>query len=676
MPTVYDDTLTYYELLTKTIGYINQVIDQGNEIVEYVDEIKTEGDNHIHTISKDVADKLQRQFGLIDDNNIHQLDMIADYHRQQISDLKRIRVEMDEAKLWVENEALPDSVAEKLETWLDSGKLADIINEDVFDMKANKEDLLAINKQVTDIVVDVRVYGAKDITIKGYENYDSTEAIQEAINNHDNIRINGKFKVSEPIYIPSNKNIVGKKGTLYATDSHYFVLNINGNDVSIDGLEIVGAGNASYNSQGCLITAIGTDNGAGLSPTYLKNISITNCKLRDAGRTGVNATFVDNLIVEKCEIRNVGYSGVEGTSCRNSKVNHNEIHDISPGAPAGTGINTYFMFWSRKKNADLIRYPFSENCEANFNNASNSPWEGLDIHGCIDIRFIGNTLSGTPTGIAIIRGDDNNDVTLAGAKNVQISQNKISNCSAWGIALGNITNGKYHSNVVIDSNVITDCGGNGNGGIGIGSGKNIVVSSNTLSDCGASGIEVRSKIDGGVISGNTFCDMTSNTTGNVAAIKVSASDTRMSIIGNIMVSGGSDKKYVNRFGLMLSTTIENVNIEAYGNDFELATVGRASVTTTQAKTITPLLTMQGRAIIPVDNTTNKVTLNVSLPKKYAGNTLYEVTSSLNGTGNIKGVMCEAWRVDPSTIVITVKTSDGANFSGTADISVFWKTYGY
>ena len=42
LPLVYDDSLSYYEVLCKVVTYINNLIDTSNQIIEYVDELKDE----------------------------------------------------------------------------------------------------------------------------------------------------------------------------------------------------------------------------------------------------------------------------------------------------------------------------------------------------------------------------------------------------------------------------------------------------------------------------------------------------------------------------------------------------------------------------------------------------------------------------------------------------------
>lgn len=42
LPLVYDDSLSYYEVLCKVVNYINKLIDDNKEIIDMYDEIKEE----------------------------------------------------------------------------------------------------------------------------------------------------------------------------------------------------------------------------------------------------------------------------------------------------------------------------------------------------------------------------------------------------------------------------------------------------------------------------------------------------------------------------------------------------------------------------------------------------------------------------------------------------------
>ena len=42
LPLVYDDSLSYYEVLCKVVTYINQIIDSENQIIENIEQLKEE----------------------------------------------------------------------------------------------------------------------------------------------------------------------------------------------------------------------------------------------------------------------------------------------------------------------------------------------------------------------------------------------------------------------------------------------------------------------------------------------------------------------------------------------------------------------------------------------------------------------------------------------------------
>src|SRR5690625_3760077 len=99
IPAVYDDTLSYYELLSKVIHYLNEVIENSNEL------------------NKDFVELL-KEFLSVEE--------------------------------WFEKTALPSSVSNILNVWLDDSRLAQVINDEVFNMKADKEDVEAFKTEVTE----------------------------------------------------------------------------------------------------------------------------------------------------------------------------------------------------------------------------------------------------------------------------------------------------------------------------------------------------------------------------------------------------------------------------------------------------------------------------------------------------------------------------------------------
>jgi hypothetical protein len=152
MPTVYDDSLTYYELVSKVIAYLNQAIAQSNEIIDVVDYNKTDASGQMQGLRTD-----------FERVTLEQNQTIASNNQGVLSQLNALKIQFETVKLWLENEAMPQNIESKLDSWFDSGKLAQIINTTVFDMKANKTDVdieNAKNVKKGDLVYNVKDFGA------------------------------------------------------------------------------------------------------------------------------------------------------------------------------------------------------------------------------------------------------------------------------------------------------------------------------------------------------------------------------------------------------------------------------------------------------------------------------------------------------------------------------------
>ena len=65
LPLVYDDSLSYYEVLCKVVHYINNLIDTNNEIIQYVDDLKAElkvVQDWIDNFDTSYAEKIIREY--------------------------------------------------------------------------------------------------------------------------------------------------------------------------------------------------------------------------------------------------------------------------------------------------------------------------------------------------------------------------------------------------------------------------------------------------------------------------------------------------------------------------------------------------------------------------------------------------------------------------------------
>ena len=65
LPLVYDDSLSYYEVLCKVVQYINGIIDSENEIIEDLAQLKEELDevqNWINNFDTTTIEKIVREY--------------------------------------------------------------------------------------------------------------------------------------------------------------------------------------------------------------------------------------------------------------------------------------------------------------------------------------------------------------------------------------------------------------------------------------------------------------------------------------------------------------------------------------------------------------------------------------------------------------------------------------
>lgn len=163
LPTAFDNSLSLLEKIDKVIEFLNVVIETTNKIGEYVEEKTNEQDNKI----------------------------------------RDLRNEFENLKEYLLNGGLENDVVKVLNQWLADGTLADVINNEVFSMKADKtyvdnmENLF--NRKFDDLGVNIVDYGAIP-TEKSY-NFDNTSIIQGVF---DNLKKGQKVIIPEGTYMISN----------------------------------------------------------------------------------------------------------------------------------------------------------------------------------------------------------------------------------------------------------------------------------------------------------------------------------------------------------------------------------------------------------------------------------------------------------------------------------------
>lgn len=493
----------------------------------------------------------------------------------------------------------------------------------------------------------------------------------------------GTYKVLTAVEITSGVTILGEGATINSSTSQITIFSVLASDVTLVGLHLVGGGNTAYDTNGRLVSASGTDNGATTAPTYIYRLRILDCTFDEAGRAGLRATFVDQLLLERCSFTNIAYAAVEFLSCSHVVVSSCYIKDITPG----TSSNTYGIYFSRTNAADLVRYPPSAYGIVRDCYLENIEWEGIDCHGIDGFLVEGNTLvncGDTNVAIALISGDDETSTPIVPVTNTRVVGNYIYNNNDRAIAL-DILDGSaiLHRNVVIADNTIESVGRPTSGsslfgGISVASVVNCSVTGNVLTGVSPYGIMVRgADADNVTISGNAIerAYSTANTApaGIIVDRGASAGGT-VTIVGNVLTSRvmSPPDAYQNVYGVRVAGTDTGL-VRVGPNDFSTATTAYSG-DLGQYGSSAFAVANHGTATIAVTFGSGSATLNVTLENVYSSNTTYNVVASINSRVGAAAVV-EASRVSTSEIQLRVYPASGT-FTTSGNITVYWQTMGF
>lgn len=185
----YPNGYTLMEALINWVGQVNDMVEVSNEV-------------------SDQITCLQRNFNALDK------ELRASWAGYKESTTKQYEDFRDEVNTiinnWIANiePTIQNKVVQSLQLWLSDGTLADIINNDVFDMKANQSDLVALTEKVSlnTHSANVKSYGAKGDGVT-----DDSIAIQQALNENTSIFIpEGEYIIKTPLTFTGQKRIYGE----------------------------------------------------------------------------------------------------------------------------------------------------------------------------------------------------------------------------------------------------------------------------------------------------------------------------------------------------------------------------------------------------------------------------------------------------------------------------------
>lgn len=360
LPLVYDDSLSYYELLCKVVDYLNKTMDNVNKLSENFDELqsafntlKDYVENYFDNL--DVQEEINKKLDeMVKDGTL--LSLFSSYMFYTLTNVE----ELKKANL------LNNSKVKTLGYYTindGGGSEYYIVSEKPtnYCVKLNNGNYAILNKNAN----NVRQFGAKGDGI-----HDDTNSIQECINNRNNIIIdNGTYLVSNTIYLKNGQSITGTNSELWDNTETVILSAITNNQPCITTSELKNNPLEFYNKN--------------------NNSQTKNCKISDIKILGKNRPF--------CGILLNGYNAILDNV-------------ISQGFTIGLSIIT--SYWLHISNCN-----FTDNeigimlNNVNFNTDFNNIWvqfgEDYKTHTIINsfleqIYANSDTSINFPTGISLI----------------------------------------------------------------------------------------------------------------------------------------------------------------------------------------------------------------------------------------------------------------------------------
>ena len=268
------------------------------------------------------------------------------------------------------------------------------------------------------------------------------------------------------------------------------------------------------------IVFLGTENGTGVAPTYLENVSIQDAMIQNWQHTSILFSMCKDFRFESNTIDNIGSTGLQTRSSNNGIINDNIIKNIHADGVLGSLDNAYGIGMTLSNSGNTVARPVSHTITVSGNFISNVPtWEGIDTHGGYAITVTGNTVINTYTGIAMVAyiggATSADDV---GCSHCTVTGNTVYNnlsvvpraSAARGIVIdGQVrSGGTLGQQVTVSGNTVTNHGGQSAtddlGAIEVLTVNNAMVSGNSIYNSGSAGISMSSCQNMNVNSNNIY----------------------------------------------------------------------------------------------------------------------------------------------------------------------------
>lgn len=203
LPSAFDESMNIYEQLITCIEYVNNLGISFNELVDWLDKVVLQQNERLNEQDKKI-DMLRDEWHIFED--------------------------------YIVNVLLEKKVVEILKQWLEDGTLADIINKDVFDMKADKT---WVQDEFKKRGVHYSDFGAKLDGVT--DDSDAIIATHEYANEHGYpvIVLNKTFVLNKSVTVKTNVDLSGSTLITTYVDPEPIEYNRTFNLFNIEGAELI-----------------------------------------------------------------------------------------------------------------------------------------------------------------------------------------------------------------------------------------------------------------------------------------------------------------------------------------------------------------------------------------------------------------------------------------------------
>lgn len=387
------------------------------------------------------------------------------------------------------------------------------------------------------------------------------------------------YKVTDTLTVPAGT--VLRNGFIRCTGTGKTIINVTGNDVTIDGVSIIGRhATATASNSEFGIVAYGA---SAASP--MTGLTIQNCSVELVGKNAIDLKWVTGFRIVNNDLGDLGYSGIAVLSGINGEISGNRIENVL--ASPTFSSNGYGIIMSRNPSSNLTTDPRSQNIRVFGNHVQGIPWEGIDTHGGADLTIHQNHVYGCTVGIAI--GSCPNglgDYTYA-PLNIDVSGNIVDSLVNDGsFSTGILFTGApgaastdpavEYGTGKIAGNIVRRHGDQSNnlqGAIMFRSTSALVVADNMVDQPAPYGIVGYYDNRNYVVTGNTITDAWSTSVNSAGSVATRGENNKGLVTGNAArTTGVKVATYLNVMGINASTSTGNAMTTGV-NDW--------SVTTTQ-----------------------------------------------------------------------------------------------